>query len=149
MQVKDVMTSNPTCCTPETNLQKVAQMMVENDCGCIPVVENKATMKPVGVVTDRDICCRTVAEGQNPLDMTAEEVMSSPVVIVTPEDSIEDCCQVMEEHQIRRVPVVDADGGCCGMVAQADVALKTSKQTTAEVVKQVSQPTGTAVSASA
>ncbi len=140
MKVKDVMTNNPACCTADTNLQEVAQMMVENDCGCIPVVENEETLKPVGVVTDRDICCRTVAEGKNPLDLTAGDVMSSPVATVTPEDSVDDCCRVMEENQVRRVPVVDQQGGCCGMVAQADVALKASEDATADVVKQVSQP---------
>lgn len=141
MQVKDVMTNNPACCTVDTKLQEVAQMMVENDCGCIPVVENEETLKPIGIVTDRDICCRTIAEGKNPLDMTAGDVMSSPVATVKREDSVDDCGHIMEENQIRRVPVVDQQGGCCGMVAQADLALKASEDTTADVVKQVSQPT--------
>jgi CBS domain-containing protein len=116
-------------------------MMVDNDCGCIPVVEDEETMKPVGVVTDRDICCRTVAEGKNPLEMTAGEVMTSPAVTVEPEDSVDDCCQVMEENQIRRVVVVDKRGGCCGMMAQADLALEGSEEATAEVVREVSRPT--------
>jgi len=142
MQVKDIMTKDPTCCTPDTNLQEVARLMVEHDCGEIPVVENKQSMKPVGVVTDRDICCRTVAEGKNPLGMTAGDCMSGPCVTVTPEMSVEDCCRVMEENQIRRVPVVDENGACCGIVAQADIAQHAPNQETAEVVKVVSRAAG-------
>ena len=140
MQVKDVMTSTPACCTPETSLKEVAWLMVYHDCGCIPVVEDVETMKPIGVITDRDICCRTVAEGLNPLEMTARAVMTTPFISVFPEDSIEDCCRVMEEHKIRRVVVLDSRGACCGVVAQADVALKASERTAAKVVKEVSQP---------
>jgi CBS domain-containing protein len=139
MQVKDIMTRNPACCTPDTNLQEVARLMVECDCGEIPVVENKQNMRPVGVVTDRDICCRTVAEGENPLEMTAGDCMSSPCVTVTPEMSIEDCCGLMEKNKIRRVPVVDEKGSCCGIVAQADIAQHASTQKTAEVVRGVSR----------
>ncbi len=140
MHVKDVMTANPACCTPETRLEEVARMMVENDCGCIPVVESSDSMKPVGTVTDRDICCRTVAEGKNPLQMTAADIMSSPVFTVTPEDDLNKCSNVMEENQVRRVVVVDERGGCCGIVAQADIALDASERVTAEVVQEVSRP---------
>ncbi len=92
-------------------------MMVERDCGGIPVVDERQNMKPVGIVTDRDICCRTVGEGKNPLEMTAGDCMSSPCVTVTPEMSVENCCQVMAENKIRRVPVVDERGACRGIVA--------------------------------
>lgn len=148
MQVKDIMTRDPACCTPDTNLQAVARLMVECDCGEIPVVENRQSMKPVGVVTDRDICCRTVAEGKNPLGMTAGDCMSSPCVTVTPEMSVEECCRVMEENQIRRVPVVDERGACCGIVAQADIARHAPEQEAAEVVKVVSRAAGSASRAS-
>jgi CBS domain-containing protein len=141
MKAKDLMTSNPACCTPETNLQQVAQFMVEEDCGCIPVVEHLDNLRPVGIITDRDICCRTVARGKNPLEMEAGQVMSSPVISVTPETSVEECCQLMEEEKIRRLVVVDRNGSCCGVIAQADIALHTSKQKAGEVVKEVSQPT--------
>jgi len=144
MQVKEIMTENPACCTPDTPLQDVARMMVENDCGCIPVVESQETLKPVGVITDRDICCRTVAEGKNPLEMTAGDCMSSPVVTVTREASVDDCCATMEQNQVRRAPVVDERGACCGMVAQADVAKAVPSQETAKLVQDVSQPTESA-----
>ena len=66
--------------------------------------------------------------------------MSSPVVTATPETSVKECCQMMEDNQIRRIVVVDETGGCCGIIAQADVARHASKQQTAEVVREVSQP---------
>lgn len=149
MQVKDIMTRNPACCTADTNLQEVAMLMVEHDCGETPVVDGKKSMKLVGVITDRDITIRTVAEGKNPLEMTAGDCMSTPCVTVTQEMSVDECCKVMEENQVRRVPVVDDKGSCCGIVAQADIAQHATRQETAEVVKGVSQPADTASSRAA
>src|ERR687883_705188 len=144
MQVKEIMTPDPVCCTPDTMLQRVAEMMVEHDCGEIPVVENMASMRPVGVITDRDITCRTVAKGLNPLVMTVTECMTTPCVTVTPDTSLDECCRVLEENQIRRVPVVDAGGACCGIVALADIARHAKKREIAEVVKEVSEPSAAA-----
>jgi CBS domain-containing protein len=94
---------------------------------------------PIGMITDRDITCRVVAQGQNPLDLTAGDAMTASVVSVTPETPLEECLNLMEESQIRRIAVVDGKGGICGIVAQADVATKTDSQKTAEVVQEVSR----------
>jgi CBS domain-containing protein len=144
MQVKEVMTADPACCISETGLQEVAGMMVDHDCGEIPVVEDQETRLPIGVITDRDIVCRTVAQGLNPLDLTVADCMTKPCVTVTPEMSIQECSRIMEDHKIRRVPVVDADGSCCGIVALADIALYAKRSVTAEVIKEVSEPTASA-----
>jgi CBS domain-containing protein len=141
MKVKDVMTADPACCISATALQEVAQMMIDHDCGEIPVVENQETKLPIGVITDRDIVCRTVARGLNPLDLTVADCMTKPCVTVTPEMSVAVCSRIMEENKIRRVPVVDAAGSCCGIVALADIALHAQKAMTAEVVKEISEPT--------
>lgn len=138
MRVRDIMSRNVACCTPETSLPEVARMMVDNDCGEIPVVS--LTGNPIGVVTDRDITCRVVAEGKNPLLMEAGDCMTTPCVTVTPETSLDECCEVLESNQIRRVPVVDEMGACCGIVSQADIARNASKSETAKVVKKVSEP---------
>ena len=143
MQVKDVMTPDPACCSADTKLQEVAQLMVDNDCGLIPITEND---KPVGVITDRDIVVRTVAKGRNPLDLTAAECMSKPCVTVTAETPIEECAKTLETKKIRRIVVADADGKCYGIVALADIALRATPKVTNEVVKEVSEP-GTAASA--
>ena len=144
MQVKEIMTTDPACCTAETTLPEVARMMVDKDCGEIPVVENKSSKIPVGVVTDRDIVCRTVANGLNPLDLTAADCMTKPIVTVTPDMSLEECCRIMEEKLIRRVPVVDDRGACVGMLAVADVARHTGKNVAGHIVKEVSEPTSSA-----
>jgi len=139
MKVSDVMTESPNCCTPDTGLQEVAQMMVDCDCGCIPVVYGERSKMPVGMITDRDITCRVVAQGKNPLELTARDAMTSTVVSVTPDVSLEKCLDLMEESQVRRIAVVDGDGKICGIVAQADVARNADNQKTAEVVQQVSR----------
>lgn len=142
MDVKDIMTPDPSVCTPGTGLQEVAQMMVDNDCGEIPVVENMENKLPVGVITDRDITCRTVARGLNPLEMIASDCMSTPCVTVMPDMTLDECYEIMEENQIRRVPVVDASGACVGVVALADIARHAAKRDTAKVLKEVSEPSG-------
>ena len=137
--VQDVMTSNPKCCTPEAALQDVARLMVENDCGCIPVVDGNESMKPIGTITDRDIVCRTVAEGKNPLELTANEALTSHCVTIPRTAKLEQCLDLMEQNRIRRILVTDDFGRCCGIISQADIALSVDKKKTGEVVQEVSQ----------
>ncbi len=137
---RDVMTPNPACCSPNATLDEVAKLMLENDCGEIPVVDSSD--RPIGVVTDRDIVCRAVAEGKNPAGYAVERVMTTPVVTVRADAPIDEVVATMERHQIRRVPVVD-DGGCCtGIIAQADLASDGPPQTSAELLRAVSRNTG-------
>jgi CBS domain-containing protein len=140
MSVQDIMTSDPACCTPDTPLQDVARLMVQYDCGEIPVVQDRLQRRLAGVVTDRDIVCRAVAEGKNPLTLSAAAVMSSPAVTVTPETDLDAVVRLMEERQIRRVPVVDRNGAICGILSLADVARHGSRKETGELVREVSAP---------
>ena len=149
MQAKDMMTTDPACCTADTALPEVARMMVDQDCGEIPIVENTSSKVPIGVVTDRDIVCRTVANGLNPLDLTAADCMSKPAVTVTPDLSLEECCRIMEDKLVRRVPVVDDRGSCVGIIALSDIALHTGKNVAGHIVREVSEPTSSASAASA
>ena len=139
MRIQEVMTSTPACCTPDTGLREVAQMMVEHDCGQIPLVRSTSDPKVLGVVTDRDIVSRLVALGRNPLDLRADACMSQPVITVSTDDSLEDCIRLMELHRIRRVPVVDGDGLMRGIVSQADIAQHVPHASTGELVKEVSR----------
>jgi len=141
MRVREIMSSSPVCCDAQSSLLDVARLMVEHDCGEIPIVDAGDSGRPIGVVTDRDITCRTVALGRNPLELRAEDVMSTPVISVTPEMSVEDCCRAMEEHLIRRVPVVDEAGRCCGVVSQADIARTAHRKIAGEIVRAISEPT--------
>jgi len=134
---RDIMTPAPQCCSRETPLNEVANLMVEADCGEIPVTD--ASNRLIGVITDRDIVCRVVAKGKNPSAVTAGECMTEPVVVVTEDTSLNDVLGVMEENQIRRVPVVDAVGHCCGIIAQADIALSAPDVEVGELVREVSK----------
>jgi len=140
MDVSKVMTANPACCTPSTPLRDVARMMAENDCGEIPVVDDETQRHPIGVVTDRDIVLRTLAIGRDPGACSAGDCMTTPVVTTRPDTPLEDCRELMEAHQIRRIPVVDAAGRLCGIVAQADIAQRASRKDVGELVREVSQP---------
>jgi CBS domain-containing protein len=137
---RDVMTPDPWCCSPLTTVDEIAKLMVDGDCGEIPVVDT--TDRIVGVVTDRDIVCGVVAAGRNPLGYTAEACMSGPVVTVTERTPIGDVLATMTRHQIRRIPVVDDDGHCTGIIAQADVAREIAAGDAAEFVREVSQESG-------
>jgi CBS domain-containing protein len=140
MQVRELMTSDPACCTPESTLQEVAQMMETNDCGLIPVVDSMAGMRPVGTVTDRDIAIRAVAAGGNPGDMKASEIMTTDVATVVPEMHVNEVFALMEEREIRRVLVVDEQGKCCGIVAQADVVQSNANPVrTNKVIREISE----------
>jgi len=134
---KEIMTPAPQCCSAETTLDEVANLMVEADCGEIPVTD--ASNRLIGVITDRDIVVRAVAKGKNTSTVAVSEVMTEPVVVVNEDTSLEDVMSVMEENQIRRVPVVDASGCCCGIISQADVAMCADKTETGEMVREVSK----------
>lgn len=140
MKAKEIMTPNPACCTPQTPLLDVAQMFIEHDCGAIPVIESESVRRPVGIVTDRDIACRAVAAGKNALELSARDCMSTPCFSVTAETSLADCCMVMETGKVRRLVVVDSSGDCCGIISQADIALRDREKRAGEVVREISRP---------
>lgn len=140
MRVTDIMTPDPACCTPETSLPEVARLMVDCDCGEIPVVDDLESRKLLGVVTDRDIVVRTVAVDRDPADYTAADVMSTPAITVSEDAELQECEEKMELNQIRRIPVLDDQERLCGIVSQADIARQAGAQETAEVVREVSQP---------
>lgn len=139
MDIKNLMTRDPARCTLETSLHDVSQMMIENDCGCIPVVENDESTTPIGMITDRDIVIRTVAHNKNPLNMIAGEVMSDNVIAVTPDTTVEAACELMEKNHIRRLAVTDENNNLIGMLAQADIARSAPEHETAHLVKEVSE----------
>jgi CBS domain-containing protein len=118
-------------------LDQVAKLMVQYDCGEIPVLD--ATDRPIGVVTDRDIVCRMIAEGRNPLAYPVELCMSEFVVTVNANAPIQEVVAIMEHYQVRRLPVVDDSGCCIGMISQADVASVVRPGQVADLIRQVSR----------
>lgn len=140
MQIREIMTPNPVCCTPDSTVQVVARMMKDNDCGCIPVVDSLAGMKPIGTITDRDITIRTVADNHDPINTKASDVMTTNIATVKPEMSLEECFDVMEDREIRRVLVVDNQGKCSGIVAQADIVQSGANPArTNKVIREISE----------
>lgn len=139
MRAREIMTHEPACCTPDTSAEEAARLMRENDCGVIPVVDgDEKTL--VGVVTDRDIALRGVAEGLGP-DAPVSELMTPSPQSCSPDDDVHDVEQVMMRKQIRRVPIIDAAGHLVGIIAQADLARKLGNdQEVGELVEHISEP---------
>jgi CBS domain-containing protein len=135
-KIRDVMTSNPRTVEPSTPIVEAAKLMKQEDVGPIPIVENDQV---TGIITDRDIAVRVVAEGKDPTSTTVGEIASGNLVTVDPEQTLDEALRLMAQHQVRRLPVVEEDGKLVGILAQADVALEGSDQRTGEVVEKISQ----------
>ena len=139
-KARDIMTANPQVVTPEESIQRAAQIMRDADVGIVPVVDDQASMRLTGLVTDRDIAVRMVAEGRNSGDCCARDVMSSSPRSVGPDDSLDRVMDLMKSEKVRRVPVVEGDR-LVGIIAQADVATdQGSDRKTGDVVEKISEP---------
>jgi CBS domain-containing protein len=136
MKVKDVMHHGATCVEPSTPLREIAKRMRDADVGAIPV---RANGQLVGIVTDRDIACRAVADSGDVAKMTAKDVMSRDVVCCSEDDDVEIAIDVMEAKQIRRLPVTDSHKAMIGMLSLGDISHKVSKELSAEVLRAVSE----------
>jgi CBS domain-containing protein len=146
MNISVLMSKDPRTVTPDTPVSEAAQLMKEEDIGMVPVIERvggaETRGRLVGVITDRDIAIRTVAEGRAS-DSPVRDVMSSGVRTATPDDSVESVMELMGREQVRRVPIVDERGSLVGVVAQADLARKAKNEGHVErTVEQISQPGG-------
>jgi CBS domain-containing protein len=142
MLIKDIMTPDPACCTPDTTAREAATLMRERDCGAIPVVDTREGRRPIGIVTDRDLAVRGLADGRGP-DTTVRELMTERPHAARADDEIETVRQVMMQQKVRRVPVTDAGGSIIGIVAQADLARHddaTSDRELGKVVEAISEP---------
>ncbi len=137
MNVEDVMTKNPAACNVNTSLKGAALLMLENDCGQIPVVNDQN--EPVGVITDRDITVRAVSKGVDVANTSVEAFMSSPVNSICFNMPLKDAVCQMEAESVRRIPVVCEQGTLKGMLSLADLAKADKHQATAELVKKVSE----------
>ena len=132
MKVRDVMTPDPAVCIRETTAGEAAGLMKQYDCGSIPVVDNMKDRKLVGIVTDRDLAVRGLAEGKGP-DATVADLMTVDPIGADPDDEIETVREVMIRDQVRRVPVLGRDKVVVGIVAQADLAREDAAASDREV----------------
>jgi CBS domain-containing protein len=139
MKARDVMTKCPTCATPDARIEAIARMMIQCDCGSIPIVSEETGL-PLGLVTDRDIVVRTIADGLNPIELTARDCMTTPAVTVSENQDLSDVVDLLERRQIRRVMVVDDKGALSGILSLADVANHATKRKAGELLREVSTP---------
>ena len=135
--VRDVMTERPRCVAPDTPLSQVAELMEAEDVGAVPILDGEQL---AGMITDRDIVIRAIAKGKDPRGMPAREVSSRELVTVGPDHGLSDALQLMAQHQVRRLPVVDDDNRLVGVVSQADVALEAKDKSVGEMLAGISKP---------
>ncbi|MGQ0649568.1 MAG: CBS domain-containing protein [Gemmatimonadaceae bacterium] len=146
MKANDLMTRRPACASTDDTVQHAAQLMIENDCGCLPVVDAKGEDRVVGVITDRDIAVRGIARGKG-ADTLVRDLMTSELSSCLADSDVKEVTRLMSDRQIRRVVVIDDDGSCVGIVAQADLAraadggTQVTDREVAQVVERVSEPT--------
>jgi CBS domain-containing protein len=142
MKISDVMSGSPELCTIQDSVLDCAQLMAQRDIGMVPICESRDTRRLIGCVTDRDIVVRVVAE-QKDYNLNVSEVMSTNAITVRPEDDVEHARELMEEHQIRRLMVVDEHGSLVGVVATADLARSIEEEEVGETLEAISQPAPT------
>ena len=139
-KVHEVMTDRPRVVTPETPVSEAAQLMKNDDIGSLPILDGEQL---AGMLTDRDIVIRAVAEGKDPRGMPVREVASRELVTVNADEELSRALQLMASQQVRRLPVVDDDGRLVGILAQADVAVEAKEKDVGEMVEEISKsPTG-------
>jgi CBS domain-containing protein len=140
MKCSEIMTKDPSCCLPSDTVFEAAQLMKSEDVGPIPIVNDKETKKLEGIVTDRDLAMKVVAEGLDPKNTRVEEVMTTGVVTCSPDDNANNVLELMEQHQVRRIPIVDDSDRLVGIISQADIATRMeAPKKTAEVLEEISR----------
>jgi len=143
MRAKEIMTKDPDCCRPNDTARDAAELMRDRDCGCIPIVDDSE--KVIGIVTDRDLAVRAIAEGKD-IDTKLIDLMTPVATTCGPDDDLRDVERKMSELQVRRIPIVDSSGHCVGIISQADIARAAGRDNTvtereiALVVEQISEP---------
>ena len=140
MKARDLMSKNPASVTPETSIRDAARLMKSEDVGVLPVVESAGSKRVVGLVTDRDIAVRAVAEGKT--EASVRDVMTADPRTAREDDDVDSVMSLMGSEQVRRIPIVDERGQLVGIVAQADIVREASDRKAERTVEKISQPGG-------
>ena len=141
MKAQDIMAKNPRSVTPRTPIQEAARLMKTEDVGALPVVESEGSRRLVGMITDRDIAIRVVAEGAASSNSSVRDVMTSNITTSAPGDSVQDVMELMGREQVRRIPIVDK-GELVGIIAQADIVREADDKRAERTVEKISEPGG-------
>lgn len=137
MKVSDVMTRNPACARSDDSVKKAAEIMKEINVGAVPVLEGDTA---VGILTDRDITVRLIAEGRDPQQTRIGDIMSSNPVACDENTDVQDALQLMSDKQLRRVLVKDSQDKVTGVVSLGDLAVKLGKKPSGDALKDISEP---------
>ena len=141
MRVQEVMTRDPCCVTPDASVSEAALVMQRENTGAIPVVDAEDSKRLVGILTDRDIAIRVVAESRDGNTTVSEIMSASGLATCGPDADIDEVMNTMAREQVRRIPVVDERGSLIGIVAQADIVRKSNDASKAQrTVSQISEP---------
>lgn len=140
MKVDTIMTKDVAFCKGNTRLDEVARLMAAYNCSALPVLEDEKSRKVVGILTERDIVRRTLAVGKNPAGLTASACMTSDVYVAKSDSEIDDCLKTMEQHHIRRLPIIDDKRACCGIVTLTNLAEFLPAPTVGEALKEITEP---------
>ena len=135
MKVREAMTPDPATCDPDTSLRLVALLMLDHDCAAVPIVRSGEVL---GIVTDRDIVCRAVAQGWNAAEIPAAVVMSAQLVAIHPDETFEDAAMLMMENHVHHLPVIDDDGRLLGIVAHSDLGRRMSNRELGMLTRETS-----------
>ena len=143
MNIRDIMTTNPTYCLADDSAVQAARIMLDKKVGIVPVVESSSRLRLLGVVTDRDLCVTIVATDRQPSAVKVRECMTAHIIACRPDDDVQRAADLMSEHQVRRIPVIDQEGLLQGMVSTADLWQRSDvpPQTTHQTLKKVTEPT--------
>ena len=137
----EVMTRDPVCCVAGDSVSRVAEIMKQQDVGSVPVVDSSATPRLIGIVTDRDLVVKVLAENRGIQGTTVRDAMTSNPASCRETDDVDRAVKLMADRQVRRMPIVDANGHLVGIIAQADVATRVNRdQKTGELVEAISEP---------
>jgi CBS domain-containing protein len=140
MKCSEVMTDNPVCCLPNDSVSQAARVMRREHIGPVPVVSDERTKDLIGIVTDRDLAIKVVAELRDPNGTTVGDVMTHTIVVCREDDDLFSAIAAMEEYQIRRIPVIDQGGRLVGIISQQDVTTRVHKPaSTGVMIEEISR----------
>ena len=147
MKIREIMSRDPACCVLSDSTQTVAKILCDRNIGSMPVLADQQSRKLVGMITDRDLCCSVIAQGLDPKTTQIEKLISFPPMSCRDGENIETCERLMQEHQVRRVPIVDAEDRVIGIVSQADLALHDKAERVSKTVAEISKTSQPSIAA--
>ena len=148
MKVSDVMTPDPVCCLPTDTAEKAAKILRDHNVGCVPVVLDQKSRQLIGIITDRDLCCTVVASGLEPKATPIKRFVTTNPLTCRIDDSLDVCLNLMQVYQLRRIPVIDDEERCIGIISQADLVRHKAAKTL-DTLAEISKSRPEAVSRTA